>query len=94
VTTHDPRYTTPEWRRLRRLVLERDRGECQIRGTRCQGWATEVDHVVAVADGGDFWGPANLRASCAPCNRGRGADMTNARRWRYGDTSAAYRTRF
>ena len=75
-------------------MLERDGGVCQIKGVRCQQWATEVDHVVAVADGGEFWSPANLRASCPQCNRARGAMITNDRRWRYRTTVADYQTRF
>jgi 5-methylcytosine-specific restriction endonuclease McrA len=37
---------------------------------RCGGFATDIDHVVAIADGGTD-SLANLRPACARCNRGR-----------------------
>ena len=96
MATNDPRYTSVDWRRLRPWILDRDRRECQVRGPRCVGYAAEVDHVVPVAEGGEFWAVSNLRASCAPCNRGRGAEITNRRRgdWRYSTTVADYVGRF
>lgn len=91
---NDPRYGTPAWKRLRRLILERDRARCQIRGPKCSTTAVEADHIVAVADGGDFWNPTNLRAACRPCNSGAGAAITNRRRWRYTTTEPDYESRF
>lgn len=86
----DPRLTSPAWRRLRLLVLDRDRWVCQL----CGGTATCVDHVVARADGGDMWNPANLRAACRRCNNQGGAELTNRRRAaRYATTLAVYNTR-
>jgi 5-methylcytosine-specific restriction endonuclease McrA len=76
----DAWLTSSTWRRMRLLVLDRDRNRCQIRGRNCRGWATQVDHIVSRADGGALFDPANLRASCAPCNGGRAADATNAKR--------------
>ena len=64
------------WRRKRKLVLERDSYECQIRGRGCTVEATEVDHIVAHALGGDA-SLDNLRAACKPCNASLG---TAARR--------------
>ena len=84
----DPRYGTPAWKRLRRIILERDGGRCQMTGPRCVGYATEADHIEAIADGGDFWNPANLRAACRPCNSAGGAELTNRRR------QTEYETRF
>jgi 5-methylcytosine-specific restriction enzyme A len=92
VTTRDPRYWTPEWKALRRWVLRRDREMCQIRGPKCTHHATEADHIVSVADGGDFFDPANLRAACRPCNAGRGAERTNTKR-RYRTSVPDYETR-
>ena len=46
-----PQYSGP-WRRIRAQVLERDDGLCQIRGPRCTGVATAVDHIIPVARGG------------------------------------------
>ena len=40
------------WRTIRRLVLDRDGGVCQIRGEGCTTVTTNVDHIVAQADGG------------------------------------------
>jgi 5-methylcytosine-specific restriction endonuclease McrA len=59
------------WQRVRLVVLERDGYECQIRGPKCLGRATEVDHVVPWREGGAWSDPTNLRASCRPCNAGR-----------------------
>lgn len=56
-----------EHRRLRRIVLERDRYRCHW----CGGRATQADHVIAKALGG----PTvldNLVAACGPCNVERG----------------------
>ena len=64
-------HGSPTWRRLRLMVLERDGHLCQLRGPRCTMKATEVDHIVPLADGGDWYEPVNLRASCKPCNAGR-----------------------
>ena len=71
---------THRWKQTRKAVLERDGHECQIGGPRCQGHATEVDHIVPKQyGGGEDWG--NLRAACKPCNsaagaRGRGAGFS------------------
>ena len=91
----DARLWTVEWRALRQVILGRDRWQCQIHGPRCTGAATEVDHIVARADGGDVWDTTNLRAACATCNRGRGAQVTNRRRVAgYRTGVAEYETRF
>jgi 5-methylcytosine-specific restriction endonuclease McrA len=83
------------WRSLRLVVLDRDLWLCQIRGPVCTHWASEVDHIIARADGGPMWDSANLRAACAACNRGRSAMRTNAaRRFRYRTGVADYVTRF
>jgi 5-methylcytosine-specific restriction protein A len=76
-------YDSPVWRRVRLVVLERDGHVCQIRGPRCKVAAGEVDHIVRPELGGAWYDEGNLRAACAPCNRGRGgrvgAALTNAR---------------
>jgi 5-methylcytosine-specific restriction protein A len=58
------------WRKIRRQVLDRDRWKCQIRGPRCRGTATTVDHIVPWRDGGAIYDPRNLRAACRECNFG------------------------
>lgn len=62
------------WRRVREYVLERDGYRCRIRGPRCTGIATTVDHVVPVSRGGSD-DPANLRAACALDNYSDGARL-------------------
>lgn len=58
--------STRAWRTARQQALDRDRGRCVI----CGAPATEVDHLVRVADGGAD-DPANLRAICAHCHTER-----------------------
>jgi 5-methylcytosine-specific restriction endonuclease McrA len=93
MTTRDPRTNSRAYRNLCRAILDRDRHACQIRGARCTLVATEVDHIVAKADGGALFDPANLRAACKACNSGRSAERTNAKRWQYRTTEPAYETR-
>lgn len=69
------------WRKIRALILERDKHTCTIGGTNCTTTATEVDHIVAIRDGGARLDPANLRASCKQCNVAR----ANAHRARLAD---------
>jgi 5-methylcytosine-specific restriction endonuclease McrA len=80
------------YRALAHWVLQRDRYQCQIKGPRCTDWATEVDHIVARADGGDDV-PSNMRAACKRCNGYLSAQRTNAARWGYNKTLARYDTR-
>jgi len=54
----------PNWSSLRRAVLERCGGRCEVLkkdGSRCRDRATEVDHVIA----GDLHEMSNLRGICA-----------------------------
>jgi 5-methylcytosine-specific restriction protein A len=73
-------YATPEWRTVRRYILDRDAQLCQIAGPLCTTVATEVDHVVELAAGGAAFDPANLRAACKSCNSSRGASFGNRKR--------------
>jgi hypothetical protein len=67
------------WRRLRLQVLERDR-DCQVRGPRCTGLATTVDHIVPLSLAPHLAHEmSNLRGACGPCNYGAGARMNNGR---------------
>jgi 5-methylcytosine-specific restriction endonuclease McrA len=63
-----PEYANPQWKAVRRAVLARDGHQCQIRGPKCKGRATHVDHIVSISQGGALLDPANLRAACASCN--------------------------
>lgn len=58
--------STRRWRRLRRLILERDGYMCglKIEGI-CLGRATEVHHVLGK---GVSESPRHLMAACRPCN--------------------------
>ncbi|GAF78328.1 unnamed protein product, partial [marine sediment metagenome] len=66
---------THRWRKLRKAILNRDDHTCAW----CGGVATEADHVIARAEGGDPFDPSNIVASCRGCNATRGG-YTKARR--------------
>ena len=66
------------------MVLERD-------GWRCQGCGRagrlEVDHIVALEDGGDPWAFDNLQALCKACHQAktrteRGDSRPEVEAWR------------
>ena len=59
-------------KRIRFEVLQRDQFSCQYCGQIAPHVRIEVDHIVAVADGGDDH-PFNLIAACADCNGGKHA---------------------
>jgi 5-methylcytosine-specific restriction endonuclease McrA len=71
-----PSYNDRAYRRARHEVLEAAGFRCQIGGPRCTVWASTVDHVVALVDGGRH-DRANLRAACTACNSGAGAALMN-----------------
>jgi 5-methylcytosine-specific restriction endonuclease McrA len=77
-----PQYAGP-WRRIRREVLQRDNNQCQIKGEGCTQIAQQVDHILPVSMGGDWFEKDNLRASCARCNNNRNIKhrMTASRAW-------------
>ena len=77
------RTSTAAWARVRRAVLVRDGWRCA-----CGAPASEVHHVVAVAEGGgDDMG--NLVAICGPCHR-----VETARQAAAGRRRRAERGRF
>ncbi len=80
---------SPLWRRLRLVVLERDGWKCRIRAPGCTTTATEVDHIIPHSAGGPPYDPANLRASCAYCNRSRGGRV-GAQRQREASEAGRY----
>lgn len=82
-----PQYSGP-WRKIRAQVLERDNYLCQIRGPKCTGVATAVDHIIPVASGGPWFDPAGLRACCVNCNNGRIQRQRNEA-WRTARTRIA-----
>lgn len=70
------------WQRIRRLVILRDDGVCQLRLPPCTSRATTADHVVGVALGGSD-DPSNLVAACAPCNEYKRRQQARAGRAAY-----------
>lgn len=71
----------PDWRRLRRLILERDEHRCTwlTDGERCTEPATDVDHIMR----GDDHQPTNLRALCHWHHARKSASEGNAARRRF-----------
>jgi 5-methylcytosine-specific restriction endonuclease McrA len=65
-----------------------------VRGYGCTQHATAVDHIIAVADGGAFYDPANLRATCVHCNASRGWRRAREGGLKYRMGVATYRSRF
>jgi 5-methylcytosine-specific restriction endonuclease McrA len=86
----DPRLGSVAWKQLRVVVLNRARGMCEIRGPRCSGAATTVDHIVPRSEHGDMWSLDNLRAACARCNAWHREQARRGRR----TTSTEYVSRF
>lgn len=62
----DALMLTPEWRRLRLMVLARDRYTCWV----CGQYADTADHLIPRAVGGSD-DLANLAACCRHCNFSR-----------------------
>jgi 5-methylcytosine-specific restriction endonuclease McrA len=59
------------WRQVRLQVLERDDHRCMVGDPGCTSVATEVDHIIPLAEGGQRLDLDNLRGACTRCNRGR-----------------------
>ena len=93
MTTADPRLWSGAYRQVRRWVLDRDRHLCQIHGPKCTRYATEVDHIIARADGGEVFDPRNMRAACRMCNGYLSAKRTNSRPRHYRTSVAPYEQR-
>jgi hypothetical protein len=74
VYTHDKRYGTARWRKVRLRVLMRDAYRCRI-APGCPERATVADHIEPVYAGMPdslFFDPRNLRAGCRQHNIARG----------------------
>ena len=66
-----PVFRTHVSKRIRFLVMRRDGYRCRLCGmTRDDGVTLEVDHIVAVANGGRTE-ESNLWTLCHPCNNGK-----------------------
>ena len=69
MSNHSKKHlVTGEWKKLRLRILARDGYVCAY----CGQEANQVDHVVAIANGGDVYDPENLVASCRRCNLVKG----------------------
>jgi 5-methylcytosine-specific restriction endonuclease McrA len=71
-TATDRRYSSYRWRKVRELVLRRDRRTCWAAG--CDREANVCDHRTPVYPGmpdSAFFDPAGLRASCRAHNLAR-----------------------
>jgi len=60
-------YITAAWRRLRKAKLTRD-PLCEYCPPGVVTPATQVDHRIAINDGGDPWAWHNLVSACASCH--------------------------
>ena len=61
-------YGSKQWRDLRPLVYQRDRGVCQICGKPVPPAGYHVDHIRTLADGGSPLDIRNLRLTHGECN--------------------------
>ena len=66
-----------KWGERRKLVLARDARRCQLRLPVCRIDATEVDHILPRALGGND-DLDNLRSVCHPCHLARGMDESRS----------------
>lgn len=62
---HHRRLDPRRWRRVRRLVLDRDGWRCRACG---KASGLQVDHVVPIDKGGAEFDPANLQSLCGGRN--------------------------
>ena len=73
-----------QWKKIRKRILGRDGGVCQIKAPGCTVLATEIDHIIARWKGGSDH-PSNLQAACRPCNSSKDNNKKpNSRDW-FGD---------
>ena len=71
-----------DWRIIRRHIRRRDKWKCQMlleNGGLCLRPATDVDHIVELADGGSFHDWTNLRSLCYECHQKKTLMMRKAR---------------
>jgi hypothetical protein len=78
-------YGTAQWKRVRRLVLARSGGRCELTPG-CPRPASTVDHMTPVLELAmtgrlaEFYDPLLLRAACQRCNASHGASFGNRQR--------------
>jgi hypothetical protein len=82
--THDPRYSSARWKKLRKLIRERDGDICQLRLRGCKVRAQCVDHTIEPGPPGTaqsdalFWNANNCVAACVSCNTSKRNSHRNA----------------
>ena len=69
------RLDRKRWAAVRRRILDRDNWRCQI----CGNYGNEVDHMVALFDGGAKYDLENLRCLCRSCHIEVTADLNRRR---------------
>jgi 5-methylcytosine-specific restriction enzyme A len=72
-------YQSPEWKKIRIVVLKRDHFACQLCGVNIsRRGSSRVDHIIPLKKNWDLrLETSNLRSLCAPCdNRARIASET------------------
>lgn len=75
-------YESREWRELAATVLDEERacpGWPEDHPIACRQRTTQVDHVIALEDGGPPLDRTNLRALCASCHGRKSAAERKAR---------------
>jgi 5-methylcytosine-specific restriction endonuclease McrA len=76
----------PNWqdtravREVRRIVLDRAGGRCEVGLPGCTLTAAEVDHITPLASGGSALDLKNCRAACSHCNASLGSLLEHARK--------------
>lgn len=75
--------------KLRRRVLARDGGRCQIRWPGCLGEGVEVDHIIPHSEGGSI-DLENLQAVCIACHKHKTQTEAQRARTRLGRKRAPY----
>ena len=64
-----------DWRYIRSKIRRRDKYRCVL----CGQPATDVDHIVELADGGSWHDFANLRSLCGGCHKKKTNEMRKIR---------------
>lgn len=75
---HNNYYASPEWRKLRRVCLDRDHYTCQRCDKRMKAADLQAHHLIPRAEGGPDDLP-NLLTLCNPCHDY--AEVNNLRTW-------------
>jgi len=75
-----------DWKRVRRVVYERDGGICMICGSRIRRHQKfHVDHIVPLSKGGAEFDLTNLQLACPQCNLYKGAKTVEPEKYEEPD---------